>query len=109
VPLLLVVVLNADDRDEFVGCYALKLDHQTPLLIEPHGVLVGSITFQLFEVQRLQVIKDPFIRCLADDLHAFSVGTHDLSRVPSVIRAVRLQTIKLLTFEADFHLLVFLT
>jgi hypothetical protein len=70
---VLVVVLNADDRDHFIRSCPLEFNNQSPLLVESHGVLMASIPLKFFKMEGLQVAKVPFIQSVSNDLNPLAV------------------------------------
>jgi hypothetical protein len=66
-------------------------------------MLGAAIALQLLKMQRLQVVKDPFIGSRPDDLHPPPVSRYNRLGETSVVCRVRLQSVELWVFEANLH------
>src|SRR5438067_6703768 len=87
-PPVLVVVLNADDRDPPSPFFAVHLDYETPLPVDAEGVLVPPTPLQLLESQTAQRVKVALVVRGTDRKHDFAVAANDFGAVAAGERRI---------------------
>lgn len=98
-----MIIFNGFNYDDLIGPLALELDHQAPLLVQPHRVLVLSISLEPLEVERSQPAEGAFVRRGCDDLHHPAEGSDDALGEPLLESKVRIESLEVTVVEPEFH------
>jgi len=98
-----MIVLDTDDDGDLVGPFPLELQHQPPLVIQSHRVLMGPVTPQLLESKRPEAVEVSFVCRGSDLLHAFAKRLDNPGLVAAVKAGIGLQSVKTLISEYRVH------
>jgi hypothetical protein len=98
-----VIVNDFDDADDFAGVVPSDFQDQPPLEIESHGVLPCTVSFELLEVQGLQLQEVALISEGSNLLHPFSVRPDDLLSEARRELGIGLEAVQVVIVELNFH------
>ena len=98
-----MVVLDIDYDNDLSWTFTFKLDHQPPLVIESHRMLVAPLPFELLKVKRFQSVKGTLVRRPSNDLHSMPERRDDGGRIPGCIQFVGIESLQIAALEPELH------
>jgi hypothetical protein len=98
-----VIVNDFDDAHDFAGVVASDFQNQPPLQIESHRVLPYPVSFELLEVEGLQLHEVALVSESSNLLHPFSIRPDDLLGEARRELGVSLKAVQVVIVELNFH------